>query len=663
MTTFYMDPVGGNDANAGTSFANRWKTFTSGGTAARLAPGDTIRYIASPAPTSLGNATWTNGSRTITLATACNLTIDNCETNWTPSANVTASLDTSLFKQGTHGQSLAIASGFTTGLVAYSALPGTLDLSTYEQVSLYFRATTTVAAASLELRLCTDALGVTGVHTIPLTEAACITNAWHMVVKDFAAGMNNAIQSIAVYATIDPGTVTIVLDNIIACKASSAAASLTHTSLIGKQTAGEPEWWPIMSIDGVTVSLGSAPADIPTTARNYNGTTETVTTYKIQPIELYNGGGTSPAGLTANTILQDTGSVSSTLTISGGWDRAAMSTQSGETWVTGSGKATTFLDINTRSYVEVSNFGVAHFNTTAIIGSAATHCVVTQLGAAGCLNGGSLAFYNSNARVNFGNIVHCSIGVLAGTASSDFFATVRRITGSSGATSWSRGVNGGSVGHAFVSRIDNGLKGYTCNASDDGQMFFYNTTFDSNTTADVDRVNSGQTVMVNCTLSSSTPMTGNITTPDCLSFQNYGGVANDHRQYRRGASVVTDTGTVHGSSAMSWKLTFDAFLAYPTYLPFLLPMFRYAAAAGVAKTFGLWVRRSDLSMSVGIFIRGGKVPGITTDVTSYASGAINTWEQVTATVTPSVDAVIEVFGSASSASSTYTAYFDDASVT
>jgi hypothetical protein len=61
MATYYLDFENGNDANAGTSFATRWKTITSGATAARIAPGDEIRMMASPAPVDTGvNATWTN---------------------------------------------------------------------------------------------------------------------------------------------------------------------------------------------------------------------------------------------------------------------------------------------------------------------------------------------------------------------------------------------------------------------------------------------------------------------------------------------------------------------------------------------------------------------------------------------------------------------------
>lgn len=39
----------------------RWKTLTTGATAARIVPGDTLRLMGSPAPTSLGAATWTGG--------------------------------------------------------------------------------------------------------------------------------------------------------------------------------------------------------------------------------------------------------------------------------------------------------------------------------------------------------------------------------------------------------------------------------------------------------------------------------------------------------------------------------------------------------------------------------------------------------------------------
>ena len=76
MPTYFIDFEGGNDANTGLSFAQRWKTITNGATAARIAPGDEIRIMASPDPTSIGNATWTGGGRpaSINIASSTNAT-------------------------------------------------------------------------------------------------------------------------------------------------------------------------------------------------------------------------------------------------------------------------------------------------------------------------------------------------------------------------------------------------------------------------------------------------------------------------------------------------------------------------------------------------------------------------------------------------------------
>jgi len=76
VVTYYIDFEGGNDALLGTPFALRWKTITNGATAARIAPGDEIRIMASPDPTSIGSATWTGGGRpaSVNIASSTNAT-------------------------------------------------------------------------------------------------------------------------------------------------------------------------------------------------------------------------------------------------------------------------------------------------------------------------------------------------------------------------------------------------------------------------------------------------------------------------------------------------------------------------------------------------------------------------------------------------------------
>lgn len=69
MATFYLDYINGNDANNGSTWALAWKTLTAGPTAARIAPGDTVRIAKSPDPTSLGvNGTWTGTSMIAAVA-------------------------------------------------------------------------------------------------------------------------------------------------------------------------------------------------------------------------------------------------------------------------------------------------------------------------------------------------------------------------------------------------------------------------------------------------------------------------------------------------------------------------------------------------------------------------------------------------------------------
>ena len=100
MTIRYLDLVNGNDANDGSTFALRKKTLNS----ATYNSGDTVRVMASPDPTSLGqSATFTNGSDTITLASAVTANIDTCENAWTASANVTSTVSSSNFREGTGG--------------------------------------------------------------------------------------------------------------------------------------------------------------------------------------------------------------------------------------------------------------------------------------------------------------------------------------------------------------------------------------------------------------------------------------------------------------------------------------------------------------------------------------------------------------------------------
>ncbi len=126
MSNKFVDLVGGSDANNGSTFALRKKTLSSA--AAVAVAGDVIRVMGRPS-TSSSTATWTKGSPLVTLAAAMNQLVYG-DGAWTPSANVTATANTTAPtpKQGANSSKLVCAAGFSTGLVAYWPT-GALNLS------------------------------------------------------------------------------------------------------------------------------------------------------------------------------------------------------------------------------------------------------------------------------------------------------------------------------------------------------------------------------------------------------------------------------------------------------------------------------------------------------------------------------------------------------
>ena len=442
--------------SGGTSLANqavdrqyyiggRWKNIT-GATEVRIIPGDEIRIMGSPAPTSLGQtAVWTsqalqaaknitgatnatpisitcashgystgdtivltgistgntnaNGTWEITVTGANTFTLDGsagnaaytsggslrlrnnscvklttavtqniastgpARTAWTASADVTATTSASNAKEHNISDLISIAGAFTTGKAAYWTLPSTLDLSGYQQISFWVRASGggfgTISTGALEIRLCSDTIGNTAVDTLslPLINGA---SRQQVVTIDKGSALGSSILSIALYVTSDlsAGSIDLYFNNIIACKASSAADSLTLTSLIGKNTTGET-FWGIQSINGTRVMLDADTNSTPTLTkvRGYYGTSETVTTWKRETIKL----GPSASASTKLLTIQESGTDGSLITYSGGWDRTNMSTQTLETWLDGVNGNGYGIYNNNRNYIALNSLAFVRF--------------------------------------------------------------------------------------------------------------------------------------------------------------------------------------------------------------------------------------------------------------------------------------------------------------
>ena len=363
MATFYLDYVNGNDSNNGSSWALAWKTITSGATAARIAPGDVIRIAKSPAPTSIGNATWTNLSKTVTLATAQTQTIELCESAWTASANVTATASTAR-KEGYYSASLAIEDAFTTGKVAYKSFSA-LDLSSYQKISFWIQNTATITANYLKVVLCSDTSGNTIVDTFYIPAIPSIYKWLPLTIARNGGGnLGSFIRSIAVYADTDPGTIILYLDDFIACTTDG----LNLQSLISKNSAeqgGMEGWYGIQSIDGTTILLDNGINNGPDSGMGYSGTTETVTTYKRETIK------TALASSDyAVQEIQDSGTSGSNIEFQGGWNTST-NQQDGETFFDGLNGSGYGLYLSLKSYTTLNylnfcryNYGVYYYDSS-----------------------------------------------------------------------------------------------------------------------------------------------------------------------------------------------------------------------------------------------------------------------------------------------------------
>ena len=373
MTTFYLDPVNGNDAANGSTFSlgglptvGPWKTITGGPTAARIAPGDIIRIAKSPDPTSLGQtALWTDLSKAVVLRTGAvtgNIcTCDHVAEAWTAQTHGTPSSDTTNFKMGTTNSkagnrsvAIAVASAGTNELLAYRDLGATgLDLSGYQQVSFWIRNTVAIVANNYALKLCSDRAGATPVNTIPIP-AIPSTAQWVCITVDLAGALGNPIKSVALYSgSSAPSNGTVNFDNILACKASSSADSLTLQSLISKNSAaqgGTEYWYPIQSINGATILIDNHTNCLGNAGRGYTGTTETVTTYKRETIKT----AMAAANNTTVATIQDSGSSGNYIEFQGGYN-TSNNTQDGETIFDGQSGWGNGLDPNTKQWVKIAH--------------------------------------------------------------------------------------------------------------------------------------------------------------------------------------------------------------------------------------------------------------------------------------------------------------------
>ncbi len=642
----------------------------------------------------------------VILASAVTQTIalvgnQGTKTNWTPSANVTSTVITTDFKEGGECVQIAANATFTTGLAAFFAT-GTLDLSTYQQVTFWVKQTagTVAIAGDASIRLCTNADGTGSTHTAPIPALGSL-NQWVPVTWDNTANLNAAIKSVALYIDTDRAAVTFNLDCILAVKASSSVDSLSLTSLIGKNT-GVETYCAIQSINNVRVMLdrdvNSRPASAP--QRGYSGTTETVTANKRETIK------TTVAAAT-NTVVQQfnkDGAAGSLISFEGGWDRTNMTTQNLETWFDGQnglGQGITFP--STRAYGSINKINGVRYYDAVLLSTSGVGNVVNNYhynnnsnNGLGVGNGAALAnnvnvfgacvacCYNANdgigvygsdanSFVSFGLLnSNASFGLeILSSSNSNVLGPITAANNNGGSgvgiakssnntlgaiAAASGNVSSGLVfssGGTTTQPVRNRVLSVVANSNSSGVTFGGSENFvgggstASNTNGVVIGTTNGEwNYMRNFTVSDSVSNAVTAFTNGRLMIEQYGGTFGDNRVYTDGGAILCQNGG-SGASTRRWTIQPTSANRSANY-PLGLLVAEIACTANKTVNITIDIRRDNTTTLVAKLVcPGGQIAGIASDVTVTASGAINTWATETLpTMTPTENGVIQVFAQA-----------------
>jgi hypothetical protein len=756
----------------------RWQTITNGATAVRIVPGDTLRLMGSPAPTSLGiNGTWTssilqgttnvsaatnatpivittsavhglvtgdtvvitgaagntaaNGTWEVTVTSTTQFSLTGSAGNgawtsggtvrkrtntrvqlasavtqtiastgprsaWTASANITATLNTTDYKEHQYSDSIDIAAAFTTGKAA-TTTTGTLDLSGYQQVSFWIKQTagTNGAIGATSLVLCSDVNGNTAVNTINIP--VLTGSSWIPVTVNTGAALGSSIRSIAFYVNTDNGAQTFLLSNIIACKAASAADSLSLTSLISKNRSDDT-WYGIQSINGTRVMLDNAPASLPNNTRGYSHSsgTETITTWKRETIKTVLLTGTNPL-----FTVNESGIAGSLIYYEGGWDRTAMSTQNLETWFDGQnglgyasqtlGNYTSFNKFSFVRYTSgpqyTGSFNIitnAHYNNNNLYGlyCQAVYSTIDTIFCSGCGNNAVFAFGGRGSNVNNLNVFGAGNVGLTNQAGGGPNVTIQNSTfrnnssnGVNVGTTWgivlksctaieNNGVgfginnfnNGGNSACIQCTATNNSTYGFAGAANG---SYLTNCTTTGNGVAGVVPSNGNFIYAKNCTFNEATAFGANPQTNARLYSQNDGNVSGNHKIYTDYGLIIADTVNRHTASGFSWKLSPTNIIRDAAY-PLDFSLAKVACAANSLVTIKAWMYRDNAGLTMQLVCKGGQLAGVPNDVTSTVS-TTGAWEEETITFTPTEQGVVEIFAYAYGGS-TFNGWVDDMTI-
>jgi len=632
----------------GSSWSDAWLTITNGASATRVQSGDEVRVSKTDDPVSIGNATWTDTSKTVTLATAQTLTIDNCETAWTAANASTVNATSTTRKQGSNSvRVIKSTAPATNTLYAYKALGSAIDFSAYDSITLWVNAysSAVILANNWKLALCSDTAGATIEFEYPIP-ASIATGAWYPVtITGVSVGGNkSAIQSIALYSgsTAPATTCGISLDNISA----SNATGLNLTTVISKFSGAgynSESWWPIQSIDGTTILLDLSASTLPTSIKGYTGTTQTVTSYFRKT---FAQGPSSGSSTVINTLRVG-------VLYGGGWDTSS-STQNGMT----------ALDLRNNQ---------AQLISMASGSSIKRFCLIRANYGIGFISGQK--YYIDSC-----NIVASSypiISINAGSSSDPYGAQVTNCAiNSYDGTVFDTRAGGHTFDNVHIkststsalqlaplsqfnnSSILNAQSQSLLSTPETRRYLSVNSTFDVTVQA-----GARSTYFKNCLFTAATEFSFSTVANgrDGRVFSEKHDQTNYDYIFIEGGTANTEDTDRSGATGKMWRLVLTSSNRDATY-PLDLPVAQFPYASSGLVTVTAWMKKSHATNCNGrLRIKGGQITGYSSDLTATLADNTN-WQQLTITFTPTDTGVFEVDALAEYVTANANVYIDNITV-
>lgn len=141
-------------------------------------------------------------------------------------------------------------------------------------------------------------------------------------------------------------------------------------------------------------------------------------------------------------------------------------------------------------------------------------------------------------------------------------------------------------------------------------------------------------------------------------LNNVGGDTNSHIGYMPIGVVLTDTNIKRDGSLYSWKMSPTTTTYADASNPLILSIGKVICKANENITVSVWVKRTNVGITSKLMCKGRQIAGMATDISDTAEQADGEWEQLSITLTPTANGIVDIEMQAYGGT-TYSVYVDD----